>query len=236
MMLLLHRFLSLAGMGDLFMTCGSENSRNFTVGRRLGQGEDLKYILETLGSTAEGVETVKAAHELLERIEVKAPIAEAVYDLLYGDMKYVTLLHVHSSFTDENSYFFLFSTEPTISLNVSWVFPLCPKTFVQRFAATLTRSASTTASATCPPTSHPMPLHSPLLLVRRQALPSSAPRRSLARQAVPLRGTRPATALLPALLPARMARTESRGSRAVCTLVGAGTDLFVILPSASSPA
>ncbi|EIM88263.1 uncharacterized protein STEHIDRAFT_95313 [Stereum hirsutum FP-91666 SS1] len=80
-------FLSLAGMGDLFMTCGSENSRNFTVGRRLGQGEDLKYILETLGSTAEGVETVKAAHELLERIEVKAPIAEAVYDLLYGDMK-----------------------------------------------------------------------------------------------------------------------------------------------------
>lgn len=84
---LVHSFLSLAGMGDLFMTCGSENSRNFTVGKRLGQGENLKYILETLGSTAEGVETVKAVHELLERIEVKAPIAEAVYDLLYGDMK-----------------------------------------------------------------------------------------------------------------------------------------------------
>lgn len=195
------------------MTCGSENSRNFTVGRRLGQGEDLKYILETLGSTAEGVETVKAAHELLERIEVKAPIAEAVYDLLYGDMKCVILFHAHSSSpTDKMISFSLLSTGPMISLNVLWVSLLCPRTFVQRFAATLTRSASTIASATCLPTSLRTPPHSRLLLGRRQALPSLAPRGSLPRLGVPLRGmARPATARPAAPLPARMARTGSRG-------------------------
>lgn len=41
-------FLSLAGVGDLFLTCSSEKSRNFTVGYRLGKGESLEHILETI--------------------------------------------------------------------------------------------------------------------------------------------------------------------------------------------
>ena len=53
-------FLSLAGVGDLFLTCSSEKSRNFTVGYRLGKGETLEHILETLGSVAEGVDTAKS--------------------------------------------------------------------------------------------------------------------------------------------------------------------------------
>lgn len=53
-------FLSLAGVGDLFLTCSSEKSRNFTVGYRLGKGESLEHILETLGSVAEGVDTAKS--------------------------------------------------------------------------------------------------------------------------------------------------------------------------------
>ncbi|KZO95949.1 NAD-dependent glycerol-3-phosphate dehydrogenase [Calocera viscosa TUFC12733] len=77
-------FLSLAGVGDLFLTCSSTTSRNFTVGRRLGQGEDLDYIIKTLGSVAEGVTTSKALHIILEKLEVKAPIAEGVYAVLYG--------------------------------------------------------------------------------------------------------------------------------------------------------
>lgn len=53
-------FLSLAGVGDLFLTCSSEKSRNFTVGFRLGQGESLEHIIESLGSVAEGVVTTKS--------------------------------------------------------------------------------------------------------------------------------------------------------------------------------
>ncbi|KAG8834351.1 hypothetical protein FRC17_009119 [Serendipita sp. 399] len=76
-------FLSLAGVGDLFLTCSSEKSRNFTVGYRLGQGESLEYILTTLGSVAEGVESSKGYKKIIDRVGVEAPIANAVYRVLY---------------------------------------------------------------------------------------------------------------------------------------------------------
>ena len=73
-------FLGLAGVGDLFLTCSSSNSRNFTVGYRLGKGEKLEHIIETLGSVAEGVTTAKGLKEMLDGlgITVSAPIATAV--------------------------------------------------------------------------------------------------------------------------------------------------------------
>lgn len=94
------RFLSLCGVGDLMLTCSSEKSRNYTVGYRLGKGETLEYIIKSLGSVAEGVDTTKASvpsspsHQLLliERYRaysmtrernISAPILEHVYRLLW---------------------------------------------------------------------------------------------------------------------------------------------------------
>lgn len=71
-------FLSLAGVGDLFMTCSSSTSRNYTVGHRLGKGEKLEHIVETLGSVAEGVSTAKGLKEVIDDLGVTAPIATAV--------------------------------------------------------------------------------------------------------------------------------------------------------------
>ncbi|KAG9003775.1 hypothetical protein FRB94_002880 [Tulasnella sp. JGI-2019a] len=76
-------FLTLAGVGDLFLTCSSANSRNYTVGFQLGQGKKLDAIIKDLGSVAEGVSTTKGLHEILQIIEVDAPIASAMYRLLY---------------------------------------------------------------------------------------------------------------------------------------------------------
>jgi len=76
-------FLTLAGVGDLFLTCSSPTSRNYTVGVRLGKGEKLNEIIETLGSVAEGVTTTEGVHEIIQDIGVEAPIAEAMYSLLY---------------------------------------------------------------------------------------------------------------------------------------------------------
>ncbi|KAF9460138.1 glycerol-3-phosphate dehydrogenase [Collybia nuda] len=78
-------FLGLAGVGDLFLTCSSSNSRNYTVGYRLGQGESLDIIMETLGSVAEGVSTTKGVRTIIEELGVTAPIASSVYDVLYND-------------------------------------------------------------------------------------------------------------------------------------------------------
>ena len=67
-------FQGLAGVGDLLLTCTSEKSRNFTLGYRLGQGEDVQHVLSTLGSVAEGYETSKAAYELCRKIHADSPM------------------------------------------------------------------------------------------------------------------------------------------------------------------
>lgn len=76
-------FLSLAGVGDLFLTCSSPTSRNYTVGHRLGQGEKLDDIIRTLGSVAEGVTTSKGLKAVIDELGVEAPIAAGVYGVLY---------------------------------------------------------------------------------------------------------------------------------------------------------
>jgi len=83
-------FVGLAGVGDLFLTASSEKSRNFTVGFRLGKGESLEEIVKSIGSVAEGVETTRAAYEMIEhRPELKgvdAPMLRLLYKILYGGL------------------------------------------------------------------------------------------------------------------------------------------------------
>ncbi|KAF8599758.1 glycerol-3-phosphate dehydrogenase [Ceratobasidium sp. AG-I] len=76
-------FLSLAGIGDLMLTCTSPKSRNYTVGYRLGKGEKLDTIIETLGSVAEGVTTSEGLKPITIKLGVYAPIADGVYSVLY---------------------------------------------------------------------------------------------------------------------------------------------------------
>lgn len=76
-------FNGLGGVGDLFLTCTSKKSRNFTVGYRLGEGEKLDAIVSSVGSVAEGVTTAKAAYELVRRLQVDAPIISEVFAVLY---------------------------------------------------------------------------------------------------------------------------------------------------------
>lgn len=76
-------FEGLAGVGDLFLTCSSEKSRNFQVGYRLGRGERLQVILDSLGSVSEGYATTRAAYELANKLGIDAPITDAAYQVLY---------------------------------------------------------------------------------------------------------------------------------------------------------
>ncbi|KAH8990168.1 glycerol-3-phosphate dehydrogenase [Lactarius hatsudake] len=76
-------FLSMAGVGDLFLTCSSLTSRNYTVGVRLGRGESLEEVLETIGSVAEGVTTAKGLKAITDDLDVPAPLANAVRDLSF---------------------------------------------------------------------------------------------------------------------------------------------------------
>ena len=57
-------FLGTAGIGDLIATATSEDSRNYTLGKRLGKGESLEQIMETMPELAEGVRTLKIFNNL----------------------------------------------------------------------------------------------------------------------------------------------------------------------------
>ena len=76
-------FAGLAGMGDLITTCASPYSRNRKVGERLGAGETLDQILQSMDAVAEGVWTTRSVHELAEQQEIDMPITTEVFRVLF---------------------------------------------------------------------------------------------------------------------------------------------------------
>jgi len=77
-------FAGLTGLGDLITTCVSPYGRNLTVGRRIGQGETLQQILDSMEQVAEGVRTTASACALADRHGVEMPITREVYAVLFG--------------------------------------------------------------------------------------------------------------------------------------------------------
>jgi glycerol-3-phosphate dehydrogenase (NAD(P)+) len=77
-------FAGLSGIGDLMVTCFSPQSRNHTVGERLGRGESLEDILGGMVQVAEGVRTCASALALARKHGVDVPIVEEVDAVLHG--------------------------------------------------------------------------------------------------------------------------------------------------------
>jgi glycerol-3-phosphate dehydrogenase (NAD(P)+) len=75
--------LGLSGLGDLVLTCSSEQSRNYRVGFGLGKGRKLDEIQRELGQVAEGVINAKSVNLLAARLGVEMPICEAVHRILH---------------------------------------------------------------------------------------------------------------------------------------------------------
>jgi len=70
--------MGLSGLGDLTLTCTSLQSRNYSLGRALGEGRELADILAERRSVAEGVDSAASVVGLAARIGVEVPISEAV--------------------------------------------------------------------------------------------------------------------------------------------------------------
>ncbi|WP_243028622.1 NAD(P)H-dependent glycerol-3-phosphate dehydrogenase [Thermus albus] len=77
-------FYGLSGLGDLLATAYSLHSRNRGAGERLVRGEALER-LEDRG-VVEGLYAVKALMAWREREGLELPIAEAVYQVVYGGL------------------------------------------------------------------------------------------------------------------------------------------------------
>lgn len=76
----------LSGMGDLFLTCSSPLSRNYRFGDFLAQGLTVSEAAQAVGSAVEGHYTCLSAYELSQRHQVKMPITEVLYRILFEEL------------------------------------------------------------------------------------------------------------------------------------------------------
>lgn len=72
----------LAGIGDLMLTCSSEQSRNMSFGLALGRGKSCAEILSGKAQVVEGVVNAVAVTDLARRLGIEMPICEAVRAVL----------------------------------------------------------------------------------------------------------------------------------------------------------
>lgn len=72
----------LSGLGDLVLTCSSDASRNFALGRALGEGQSPKSLLAGRRSVAEGASTAPVLLASAQQMGVDMPITAAVCGLL----------------------------------------------------------------------------------------------------------------------------------------------------------
>ncbi|AES98368.1 putative glycerol-3-phosphate dehydrogenase (NAD(+)) [Medicago truncatula] len=76
----------LSGTGDIMLTCFVSLSRNRTVGVRLGSGEKLEDILNSMNQVAEGVSTAGAVIALAQKYNVKMPVLTAVARIIDNEL------------------------------------------------------------------------------------------------------------------------------------------------------
>jgi len=72
----------LAGLGDLVLTCSSTSSRNFSLGKGIGEGARPADLLADRKTVAEGAFTAPVLKRAAEAIGVDMPIVAAVCALL----------------------------------------------------------------------------------------------------------------------------------------------------------
>ena len=79
-------FAGLSGMGDLVLTCASAASRNYALGRALGQGRSVADALAASKGVAEGAATAPVLAEIAHARGIAMPIVDAVCRLLAGEV------------------------------------------------------------------------------------------------------------------------------------------------------
>lgn len=76
----------LSGLGDLVLTCSSTSSRNFSLGKALGEGASAAAILADRATVAEGAFTAPVLADLARAKGISMPIVEAVTALIAGEV------------------------------------------------------------------------------------------------------------------------------------------------------
>jgi glycerol-3-phosphate dehydrogenase (NAD(P)+) len=76
----------LSGLGDLVLTCSSTSSRNFSLGKAIGEGRKASELMADRRTVAEGAHTAPVLHKLAQERGIDMPIVGAVAALLTGQL------------------------------------------------------------------------------------------------------------------------------------------------------
>ena len=76
-------FLSLAGIGDLVLTCTDDKSRNRRLGLQLGKGNDRYSAAKQIGQEVEGIHAAKEVYALSKKWSLDMPICMQIYRILF---------------------------------------------------------------------------------------------------------------------------------------------------------
>jgi len=74
----------LCGLGDLVLTCSSTSSRNFSLGKAIGEGQSVTDLMSNRQTVAEGAHTAPVLARLAKDKGIDMPIVDAVVALLDG--------------------------------------------------------------------------------------------------------------------------------------------------------
>jgi len=74
----------LSGLGDLVLTCGSRQSRNFSLGFAIGEGAEATAYLASQPTVAEGAATARPLVDKARELGIEMPICEGVASLIEG--------------------------------------------------------------------------------------------------------------------------------------------------------
>jgi glycerol-3-phosphate dehydrogenase (NAD(P)+) len=83
----------LAGFGDLFLTCSSAVSKNFKIGRLLGQGIPLNELSKKYAAMPEGIYTIQTVKKLVDQNGLNLPVCLATYDVIFQGLSFKNILN-----------------------------------------------------------------------------------------------------------------------------------------------
>ena len=79
-------FFGLSGLGDLILTCSSDESRNRRAGKLIAKGLSIEETQNEINATIESIDNIETAKELAKKYNVEMPIVDIANELLFNGL------------------------------------------------------------------------------------------------------------------------------------------------------